>query len=135
MATMAWKLPVPSTALIDGGPKFEVLLRRVLALRMLYEADEGLREVTLFLEGVEAYRVTLYRARSDAMLVAYDRLISLGESDWLREVAQNLGTHGGDASGIAHLMINFDDGPCYEFICRTHRVEERAMQVQLGAMK
>lgn len=125
MTTTLWDLPVPSTALLDLGPVFEVCPRRLVAFRMAYEVAEGEREITLFLDGVEAYKVTRYRARSDAMLVAYDKLVDMGESEWLNEVRGTLARHGGDPTGLVHLMINFDDGPCYEFICRTHRVEEK----------
>jgi len=125
MSMILWDLPVASTALLDAGPVLEVRPRRLIALRMAFEVIDGEREATLLFEGVEAYRVTHYRARSDAMLAAYDRLIDLGASEWLADVREALITHGGDATGLAHLQINFDDGPCFEFICRTHRVEER----------
>jgi hypothetical protein len=60
------------------------------------------------------------------MLEAYDRLIDLGQSRWLGEIARNLEQHGEDTMGLSHLMINFDDGPCYEMICRSHRLEALA---------
>jgi hypothetical protein len=122
MAKMLWQLPVPSTALL-GDPVFEIRLRREVALRMSYETDEGERVVALVFDGVEALKVTYYRARGDGMREAYDRLVDQGQTAWLGEISGNLKQHGGDAIGLAHLMINFDDGPCYEVICRSHRLE------------
>lgn len=123
MAKTIWQLPVPSTALLDGGPVFEKRARREIALRMSYETDDGGEVVALVFEGVEAFRVTYDRARGDWMLEAYDRLVDLGQTSWLSEISGNLTQHGADAAGLAHLIINFDDGPCYEVICRSHRLE------------
>jgi hypothetical protein len=50
-------------------------------------------------------------------------LVDLGETEWLSEVAASLQQHHEDTTGLVHLMINFDDGPCYEVICRSHRLE------------
>lgn len=41
----------------------------------------------------------------------------------LLTIVGNLRQHGADATGLTHLMINFEDGPCYEVICRSHRLE------------
>lgn len=123
MAKTIWQLPVPSTALLDGGPVFEKRARREIALRMSYETDDGVDVVALVFEGVEAFRVTYDRARGDWMLEAYVRLVDLGQTSWLSEISGNLTQHGADAAGLAHLIINFDDGPCYEVICRSHRLE------------
>lgn len=122
MAKTIWQLPVPSTALLDGGPVFEKRARREIALRMSYETDDGVDMVALVFEGVEAFRVTYDRARGDWMLEAYDRLVDQGETSWLIEISGNLNQHGADAAGLVHLIINFDDGPCYEVICRSHRL-------------
>lgn len=128
MAKTLWQIPVPSTALLDGGPVFEKRPRRALALRMSYETDEGERVVALVFEGVEAFKVAYDRARGDWMLEAYDRLVDLGQTAWLAETSGNLRHHGEDTDGLRHLMINFDDGPCYEVICRSHRLEPVSME-------
>jgi hypothetical protein len=97
---------------------------------MWHEVDEvgTIGEVVLVFEGVEAFKVTHYHARSDAMLEAYARLIDLGRTPWLSEVCANLERHRDDrgTTGLAHLMINFDDGPCYEVVCRSYRIERPA---------
>jgi hypothetical protein len=123
MAKTIWQLPVPSTALLNGGPSFEKRPRREVVLRMSYETDEGEHITALVFEAVEAVKVTYDRARGDEMLEAYDRLVDQGHTAWLDEISRNLKQHGGDAQRLVHLMINFDDGPCYELICRSHRVD------------
>jgi hypothetical protein len=127
MSKTLWQLPVPSTALLDGGPVFEKRPRREVALRMSYDADEGVQQVTLIFDGVEALKITYYRARGDWMLEAYDHLVDQGLTPWLGEVSANLKQHGGDAIGLIHMVINFDDGPCYEVLCRSHRIEGATM--------
>ena len=102
---------------------FEIRPRRGAGIRMSYETAEGEQAVVLVFEGIEALRVTYDRARGDTMLEAYDRLVDQGGTEWLGEILGNLRQHGGGVDGLAHLMINFDDGPCYEVICRSHRLE------------
>lgn len=67
------------------------------------------------------------------MLIAYDKIVDLGETSWLAEVRNQLRQCGEEAltsfsytlpDQLSHLMINFDDGPCYEFICESFQVEE-----------
>jgi hypothetical protein len=123
MAKTLWQLPVPSTALLDGGPVFEKRLGREITLRMSYETEESVQAVVLVFAGVEAFKVTYDRARGDWMLEAYDRLVDQGQTSWLGEITGNLRQHGADAAALTHLIINFDDGPCYEVICRSHRLE------------
>jgi hypothetical protein len=127
MAKTLWQLPVPSTALLNGGPVFEKRPRREVALRMSYETDQGVQEVTLISYGVEALKITYDRARGDRMLEAYDHLVDQGLTPWLSEISGNLKQHGGDVIGLTHIMINFDDGPCYEVLCQSHRIESPTM--------
>jgi hypothetical protein len=124
MAEVKWTLPVPSTALLEG-PSFEMRLGREAALSYSYEGPDDLRcpEAVVF-QGVEAFKCTYYRARDPSMLVAYDRLVDRGTTAWLEEVRANLAKNAGDATGLVHLMINFDDGPAYEFVCRSFRIEK-----------
>lgn len=123
-SNVKWTLPVPSTALLDGGAVFEKRLGRELALRFAYEAaDDSRREEALVFQGVEAFKCTYYRARDNSVHDAYDTLVDRGWSAWLKEVSANLKKNGGDAQGLVHLMIDFDDGPAYEVVCRSFRVE------------
>jgi len=124
--TTLWTLPVPSTAFLDGGPVFEKRLGREVGIRFSYESeDDARRTSTLVFVGVEAYKCTYYRARDASMLEAYDKLIDRGPNVWLEEVRANLKKNGGEVPGLVQLMINFDDGPAYEVVCRSFRVEEK----------
>ena len=123
--TTHWTLPVPSTALLDGGPVFEKRLGREVGLRFSYESEDDMRGTkAVVFQGVEAFKCTYYRARDASMLEAYDKLVDRGPSAWLEEVRTNLKKNGGDAQGLVHLMMDFDDGPTYEVVCRSFRVEE-----------
>jgi hypothetical protein len=42
-STTLWTLPVPSTALLGGGPVFEVRPKREVALRFSYEGEDDAR--------------------------------------------------------------------------------------------
>jgi hypothetical protein len=93
---------------------------------MSYETDVNEQTVRLVFQGVEAYKVTYYNAVPTAVLEAYNRLIDLGRTAWLDEISGNLKRRGENPVGLVHLMITFDDGPCYEVICRSHRIQEGA---------
>jgi hypothetical protein len=55
--------------------------------------------------------------------LAYDTLVDLGETEWLTHVREQLATDADDLSELRHLMIYFDDGPCFEFICKSFQTE------------
>lgn len=121
-----WTLPVPSTALLDGGAVFEKRLGREVGLRFSYESEDDVRRTSaVVFQGVEAFKCTYYRARDASMLEAYDKLVDRGPSAWLEELCANLRKNGGEAEGLVHLMIGFDDGPTYEVVCRSFRVEDK----------
>jgi hypothetical protein len=123
-AKVLWTLPVPSTGLLEGGPKLQVRPRREVAIRFVYEDEEGRsQESSLVVRGVEAFKCTYYRARDWSMHEVYDRLMDRGATPWLAEIIGSLNLNGGNSEGLVHLMINVDDGPCYEFVCRTFVVE------------
>jgi hypothetical protein len=120
-----WTLPVPSTALLGSGPAFEIRPKRDAAIRFAYEAEDDSRKAeALVFHGVEAFKCTYYLARDASMREAYDKLVDRGPSAWLEEVSANLNKNGADAQGLMHLMINFDDGPAYEVVCRSFGVEK-----------
>jgi hypothetical protein len=130
MVVEMWKLPVPSTALLGGGPVFEKRLGREIALRYEFEIDDGTRAEAIVFEGVEAFKFTYYEACGKWVLATYDRLVEVSDSAWLKEVDEQLRKaaepRGGmdvDQPPLRHLMIYFDDGPCYEAICRGFRIE------------
>lgn len=125
MTQTLWTLPVASTALLSES-SFEKLPGRVCALSSEYEDENdnvvGLR---LLFEGVEVFKCTYHAACTREMIeTAYDKVVDLGETAWSAAVQEQLAGHGPEAAGLKHLMIYFDDGPCYEFLCRSFRVEE-----------
>lgn len=125
-ARVLWSLPVPSTALLDGT-SLEDRPGRELGIHFDYEGDDDNATLhgSLLFKGVEAFRLTYYTARTSETLEAYDRLVDWSDSDWLESVRKEVGRHGGRPDDLRHLMIFFDDGPCYEAICRSFTVDER----------
>jgi hypothetical protein len=121
-----WTLPQPSSALLHGGAFFEVLLGRRCQLWMAFEAEDGEEErFQLILSGVEAYKCTyLYGCTREQVAGAYDRLIDRGRSEWLEATAAAVRDRGlmTEADRLKHLVIYFDDGPCYEFLCSSFEV-------------
>jgi hypothetical protein len=68
------------------------------------------------------------------MIQTYDTLSDMGYTDWLRSIKEQLLSVGDGGHGLRHLMMYFDDGPCYEFICRSFTIEsETAIQPALAA--
>ncbi len=128
MAEIIWKMSVPSTALFQS-PKFSKCLGRKCSLEYSYEGEEDFSAIfeNLIFDGVECFKCTYYRSCSLEMREAYGKVIDVGNSRWLSEIKQNLLQAGENAESLKHLRIYFDDGPCYEFICRAFEVvsEER----------
>lgn len=56
------------------------------------------------------------------MVEAYDKVVDCGETKWLNSIKKQLAEYKDNTSDLRHLMIYFDAGPCYEFICRSFRV-------------
>ena len=77
----------------------------------------------LLFGGVESFRVTYHHSCTPEMGAAYDRVVELPRTAWLEEVCQELQSSGDPTEGLRHLRFYLDDGPCYEFICRTFRAE------------
>lgn len=79
----------------------------------------------LLFDEVEAFKCTYLRSLGsigqDLRRQSYGTVISIFESLWLQEVKQCYIDYCASArltpKELQHLMITFDDGPCYEFIC------------------
>lgn len=124
MAETIWTLPVPSTALLRA-PAFQKQLGRTCALSSEYEDDDdNVVSLKMLFEGVEAFKCTYYMACTIDMIDAYDIVVDLGSTEWLTQIESELVSSHENATGLRHLRTYFDDGPCYEFICRSFRVEE-----------
>lgn len=116
------ELPKPATS-ISYGPTFHQELGRSCTLCMEY--DDGKKSVVLVFEGVEAFKCA-YQAAVDVSLVnaAYNKLVDLGETEWLQKTCSNLEAALSDASGLQHLAVFFDDDSAYEFVCRGFKALE-----------
>jgi hypothetical protein len=124
MIETLWKLPFPSSWAWDS--RFQELPRRECAVVFPNELDEGrTNHLGIVFAGVQAYKCTYLHAITPVR-EAYDTLIDLGKTDWLDSIKNRMATHGDDTSDLHHLMITFDDGPSYEFICKSFRVEKPA---------
>ena len=106
-----------------SGVDFQQLARRRCTLAFDDGESVGMR---LSFEGVEAFKCTYHNACTVEMVETYDRLTDLGETQWLDSVRRQLSGTGEEIDSLRHLMIYFDDGPCYEFICRDFRAEVEA---------
>lgn len=118
-----YELPITSTRIAS-----EVIFEKLLGRRcsLTYEFEENgrhVRECILF-TGIEGFRCTYFAAIDPEIIsIAYDRVVDFGKSDWLHEIISNLQHANADSHGLRHLVVYFDDGPAYEFICRDLRVE------------
>ena len=116
MVTELWKLPGPSSARFRE--ELHKLGGRECLLTCMFDSD-GTDSFHMTFEGVESFKATYHRACNGLMIEAYDRIVNVGSTPWLEEVSTQLSQQGEDNSGLQHLMFYFDDGPCYEFICRS----------------
>jgi hypothetical protein len=117
MSTELWAL-VPATSLVEDTD-FSVLAGRQCEISFHIEgSDSEPLRIDLVFDGVEAFKCTyLTSCTAEMFNLAYEKLVCLGKTQWLSELLKAY--HGGEpADELKHLMICFDDGPCYEFICR-----------------
>ena len=119
-------MPVPATAL-TRGPVFAQLPKRQCEISFHIESEDGgEKRVAVVLEGVEAYKCTHLSSLSAEMInSAYGKLVRLDSTPWLAEVSNLYNSYCTSAKQtpkeLRHLMICFDDGPCYEAICTGFR--------------
>jgi hypothetical protein len=125
MSEILWKIPVPATALIND-PMFSQLPKHQcsLSFEIEDEENEGIELITLLFDGVEAFRCTYLAGLTMEMVnTAYGKLVNLYKTDWLQQIQQTSNERGRPFQELMHMMICFDDGPCYEFICRNfHKI-------------
>jgi hypothetical protein len=148
MVSSVWKTRAPSTAFLEGE-RFEKLADGNCVLSFEYEGenDEIVRGRLLF-DGVEAFRFTCLNACTAEMVnIAYDKLVDIGQSEWLTSVSEQLRNYNAalrspnaqhsmevqthldcyliDVEKLRHFAVFFDGGPCYEFICQNFEFEEK----------
>jgi hypothetical protein len=112
--TELWKMPSPSSGL--EGVAFKEMPRRTCVLSFQYEnRDGGFAACELRFHDVAALRCTYLPAlTADMIRSAYDKLVEIRNSAWLREANS---IRPDEPKLLRHLRICFDDGPCYEFLC------------------
>jgi hypothetical protein len=114
-----WKLPVAPTALIKS-PSFVKLLKRQCEISMEFEGSNGIVRVALTFEGIEVFKCTYPSSCTAEMInTAYGKLVRLESTPWLTQTQKVLSDRrlSRPLEELQHLMICFDDDPCYEFIC------------------
>jgi hypothetical protein len=121
MNEVLWSMPSPSSTL-TRGPSFAELPRRQCELSFWFETEDGGEQKAGFhFDGVAAFKCTFMTALSLEMIeTAYDKVVRIHDSQWCAEIANRRRSHLDSAQTVGelqHLMICFDDGPCYEFIC------------------
>jgi hypothetical protein len=123
-----YELPVPSTALLKE-PLLQFLPMRTCVLVCEYENDhDGVSSLRIIFDGIEALKSTyLYACPIELIRAAYDKVIDLGATQWFSEITERLSGTFTALPELHHLAIFFDDGPCYEFICKEVRIEIKQM--------
>lgn len=118
-------MPVPVTG-IYRGVYFKALPKRECEISFSIEADDGSEKwIRLLFSDVEIYKCTYLAAlrsiNRELRTQAYGKVISVGASAWLADINTGYQEYHKrrptKPKVLQHLMICFDDGPCYEFIC------------------
>jgi hypothetical protein len=124
-----WKMSVSVTSIIKG-PYFRVLPSRQCEVSFSIESEGGGEKTeALLFAAVEAFRCTyltsLGAIDADLRRQSYGAVISVRESTWLDTVRESYIQYCASArltaGKLQHLVITFDDGPCYEFICESFK--------------
>jgi hypothetical protein len=83
------------------------------------DSDSDIEEIFAF-GGIAALSLTYHDACTTEMVRAYDQLVEIDESLWLREIKQHYkGATPEDQ--LHHYRIYLDNGPCFDFICETYK--------------
>jgi hypothetical protein len=116
MSNPLWESPVPSSGFLRGV-SVQLRPRREIALTFEFEdANEEMHSGELVFSEVVHYRTTYMAAlRADAIREAYDRVVDVGASPELHEVAAAMQANRRSAE-VRHYRVCFDDGPCFDFI-------------------
>ncbi len=132
MNKILWSITTPVTGIIRG-PEFKILARRECEICFSLEAQDGSEQwLALRFSGVQAFKCTYLQALGcisrTLRTEAYGKVISVAQSEWLETLQQAVNEYGSKIpsklGGIQHLMICFDDGPCYEILCNEFSVRQ-----------
>jgi hypothetical protein len=109
-----------TTPMCSGCPAFREALGRTCVLSFIVEPGDTYPTLSLTFRGVEAYKCTyLTSCAIDMIKTAYEKVVRVYDTPWLLDTLSNYEPKRGNHvyKELMHLMIYFDDGPCYEFIC------------------
>jgi hypothetical protein len=86
---------------------------------MSYESKEGDQgKCSLIFLGCESFKCTYMTSLNPEQIEAsYGCVVSITDSPWLQEIRAKQAPKVPAGVKLRHLMICFDDGPCYEFVC------------------
>lgn len=123
MVTTLWDIPVPATQVETTGieqlPKR--LTRLAISLVVLRDDVDVVEYHDLSFEGTELFKCTYLTSRTAEMIrSAYGKLVDLGRTELWTQIADR-----SQKEDIRHLMICFDDGPCYEVVCTSFSHSKR----------
>lgn len=116
--TELWTTPGPSSGFLESAT-LKTLAGRTCVLNFGAESASGdCQQYELRFYEVVAYKCTYLPGLSVEMLrSAYDKVIDVGMTSWLAET-NALSANALEGAVLRHLRVCFDDGPCYEFLCR-----------------
>ena len=115
MTATLWEVPVPPTQVestrIEQLPKR--ITRLTISLVVLRDDVDVVEYHDLSFDGTELFRCTYLTSLTAEMIrSAYGKLVDLGRTELWSQIADR-----SQKENIRHLMICFDDGPCYEVVC------------------
>ncbi len=116
---------MPSTA-FTKDVCIKMLAGKDCCIEFEYENSSNNYEIEvckILFTDVEAYKCTFLPSLTTKMLDYYDKLVEIENTDWLKESINsqkrwNLPLSSNPET-TRHLIICFDDGPCFEFLCRS----------------
>ena len=122
--TTIWKLPYTSSSGTESV--LEDRDGRTLAIILIapFDGDDTPATVSLLFRDVAIYQTTFLPAlRPEISGPAYDSLIDVGDTEWLRQVAPT--SQRFDGTTRRHFRISMGvDGPCYDVIAASVEIVE-----------
>jgi hypothetical protein len=116
-------MPTPSANLGHGMEIEKNDSEGYYQLSMTYARGEEDITVRLAFLRISAFKATFHHAcNADMIKWAYDQLVDLGSTEWLNEISRQIASRERVAPSLRHLMICFDDGPCFEFLCDSYSI-------------
>lgn len=107
-----WELPCMSQEFLDG-PQI-LMTRTTVTLKYDYETLTGeYLWASMVFKGVFGFSFTTYRSCSVEQIRAYDKLVEVQSSDWVKELLTRWPEYL-ETPLAHHYRIYFDDIGCYE---------------------